>query len=124
MATTKIKKARQRSGLTQRQVAADLQIPLGTLRSWEQGVVRNMSYSELKKLADYYGVTVDYLFNDDALPIGGDPNIDCSEKLRPFIKSLNTPGKELLVELAENFVNTSKENRKLLVALSKAMRNI
>lgn len=54
----KLKQARNRKGMTQRQVADATGIPLGTLRRWEQGV-NEPDTESLVLLADLYGVSTD-----------------------------------------------------------------
>lgn len=68
-----LKELRQSAGFSRRQVADDLNIPLGTYRNWEQCV--NMPHGKdanrkLKKLADYLGVSVEALFGYDMVSPG------------------------------------------------------
>ena len=50
---------RKESGKKQKEVAVSLGFTVGTLSTYENG--REPRYEYLNKLADYYGVTVDYL---------------------------------------------------------------
>lgn len=54
----KLKEARVKTGLTQRDVAEKTGIPLGTLRRWEQGV-NEPDTDTIIKLADLYGASMD-----------------------------------------------------------------
>lgn len=59
---------RRRAGFTQKQAAEAADIPLGTLRRWEQGQ-NDPDMGSLMKLADLYRTTLDsMLVSDRALP--------------------------------------------------------
>ena len=52
-------KLRERSGVTQRQVAASLDVTIGTVSSWERGnKVANLTLSEVQQLTELYQCTV------------------------------------------------------------------
>lgn len=56
----RLKELRKRKGLTQRKVADSIGIAVSTLGMYESGN-REPDVGTLKKLARFYGVTVDYL---------------------------------------------------------------
>ena len=58
--TERLKKARKRKGLKQREVAEYLQIGLRSYQNYEGGQ-RRPDYETLVALADYFAVTTDYL---------------------------------------------------------------
>ena len=58
--TERLKKARKRKGLKQREVAEYLQIGLRSYQNYEGGQLRP-DYETLVALADYFAVTTDYL---------------------------------------------------------------
>ena len=58
----RIKDLREDRDLTQKQVAEYLHIKQNTYSQYEIGVL-NYSVDVLMKLADFYGVSVDYLLN-------------------------------------------------------------
>lgn len=60
-----LKSIRKRSGLKQEQAAEQLHVPLGTYRNWEQCKNAPKSATELKRVADFFGVSVTDLFGDD-----------------------------------------------------------
>ena len=56
----KIKKARKDMGYTQREVAKETKLPQSTIAKYETGKLEP-SIETLGKLADFYGVSVDWL---------------------------------------------------------------
>ena len=57
---SKLKKARESTGFSQREVATELKIPHGTLANYEVGRTQP-DIETLGILADFYGVSVDWL---------------------------------------------------------------
>ena len=60
----RIKELREKSGISQKAVADEIGVSLRALQNYEQGT-REPSYKILCKLADFYGVTTDYLLGRD-----------------------------------------------------------
>lgn len=60
---SKLKELREERGIMQKDVAIDLGIAPNTLSGYERGL-RKPDSETLKKLAGYYGVTVDYLLGE------------------------------------------------------------
>ena len=56
----KIKKAREETGFTQREVAQEVNLPQSTIAKYETGKLEP-SLETLGKLADFYGVSTDWL---------------------------------------------------------------
>lgn len=52
-------------GITSAQVSRDTGIPKSTLSSWKAGGARSLSSGNMQKIADYFGVSVDYLMTGD-----------------------------------------------------------
>ena len=50
-----------RGVFTQEDAARELGVSLSTYRRWEQGVFKGLKGDNLKKMAELYGVSVDYL---------------------------------------------------------------
>ena len=50
----------QERGITAYRVSMDTGVPQSTLSGWKQGLSRP-KYESMRKIADYFGVTVDYL---------------------------------------------------------------
>lgn len=63
--TLRIKKAREMSGFTQVEVSKELEIPQPTLSGYESGK-HEPSVENIGKLADFYGVSIDWLFGTGA----------------------------------------------------------
>lgn len=57
------KKAREKSGLTQQEVATHLNVDQSAVCQWETGKTKPRS-SQLPKIAELYNCTVDELLND------------------------------------------------------------
>ena len=57
---SKLKKARQDTGFTQREVSKEVRIPYSTIANWEIGRTQP-DIESLGILADFYGVSVDWL---------------------------------------------------------------
>lgn len=56
-----LKYLRKRKGITQTALAKELGVPVNTYNAWEKGV--NIPRDDKKKdIADYYGLTVGYIF--------------------------------------------------------------
>lgn len=64
---TMLKELRKQKGLNQKDVADFLGITQQAYQKYEQGT-SEMSGSTIGKLADYYGVTTDYLLGREPLP--------------------------------------------------------
>lgn len=63
----KLKQARTKAGMTQREVAERTHIPLGTLRRWEQGK-NEPDTDTIIMLADLYGVSTDEILGSGFSP--------------------------------------------------------
>ncbi len=88
----KLKELRKQAGKTQTQVANVLGIQYFTLGKWEQGRAEPSS-EDLIKLADYYSVSIDYLFGreDDLgnVKIGENVANNLSKSEREIIELYN-----------------------------------
>lgn len=69
MLSQKLKELRLNKGLTQIEFAKTFNIANGTVGNWETGK-REPDYEMLSRIADFYGVTIDYLLgrNDKEKP--------------------------------------------------------
>lgn len=61
----RLKEARKASGLSLNDVASALHINKSTLARWENGIINGLKLPHLKKLAELYGVTEQWLFGYD-----------------------------------------------------------
>lgn len=64
MLSQKLKELRLNKGITQTEFAETFNIANGTVGNWETGK-REPDYEMLSRIADFYGVTVDYLLGRD-----------------------------------------------------------
>ena len=95
-------------GLTQKQLAQDLEIPVSTLGGYVQGT-SEPDFETLKLFANYFDVSADYLLN---LKIGNTQSRLENELLRIF-RSLSTKQQELYLEQGKAFIRiNAKEDVK------------
>ena len=95
-------------GLTQKQLAQDLEIPVSTLGGYVQGT-SEPDFETLKLFASYFDVSADYLLN---LKIGNTQSRLENELLRIF-RSLSTEQQELYLEQGKAFIRiNAKEDVK------------
>lgn len=67
MLSKRIKQLRESHGETQQKMAENLGVSQQTIAGWEKGQ-RNPSLETLSTLADYFGVSVDYLLGRTDIP--------------------------------------------------------
>lgn len=95
-------------GLTQKQLAQDLEIPVSTLGGYVQGT-SEPDFETLKLFANYFNVSADYLLN---LKIGNTQSNLEDELLRIF-RSLSQEQQELYLEQGKAFIRiNAKEDVK------------
>ena len=99
----RLKELRKRERLTQEMVADKLKISRSRYANWENNE-SSPGYSMLKKLAQIYDVSVDYLLNGEPLKV--------SEAGTPYIV-LTPEEMDLFVELKQ----LSEEDRKMVYSL-------
>lgn len=97
--TIRLKEVRERSKMTQREVAEATGIPLGTLRRWEQHKNEPDSDS-LVLLADLYGASVDEMlgskFADELSQLTDD-----ERELLTLYRACNDKGREYMLQVAQ-----------------------
>lgn len=98
-----IRKARK---LTQQQVANLLDIPLRTYQNYERGV-NDPDTDIICKLADYYGVTTDYLIGYSTIAIAGTDSFlePDEERLLASYRSFDESQQQALLALVEAFAD-------------------
>lgn len=57
----RLKELRESKGMTQRDFAIDFGVSKGTVGMWESGAREPKTLSEFNRIADYFGVSSDYL---------------------------------------------------------------
>lgn len=121
---TKIRELRIERGIQQKELASKLGVPANTYNQWENGK-RDPDYQNLSKIADYFGVSVDYLLGREetkkATDSVGDPNstqltnkdeLDISKRLGAMLNDLTERGGALMFDGEP----LDDESRELLVA--------
>ena len=118
--STILKQLREEKGLVQKELAAVLHVSNGTVSNYENGV-HSPNLDILCKIADYYGVSVDYLLGRADFPytegelaqcISGTYTVNDFLKL---IRHLPESGRKVLVTLAislEHMVDTLLQQKK------------
>ena len=91
------------TNMTQKQLAEALSIHTSTLSSYIQGA-REPNFATLKRLADYFGVTTDYLLDHRTNPAVSRSE---DELLRVF-RALTDEGQELYIELGKVLISQNK----------------
>lgn len=78
----RLKELRESKGMTQRDFAAEFGVSKGTVGMWESGAREPKTIDEINRIADYFGVSTDYLLGrkeekEKPIPEGGDgPTLD------------------------------------------------
>ena len=57
----RLKELRESKGMTQRDFAAEFGVSKGTVGMWESGAREPRTIDEINRIADYFGVSTDYL---------------------------------------------------------------
>ena len=84
-----IRKLRREKGINQEALAAAMQVSRSAIAMWETGASRPRPNS-LKKLADFFGVTTDYLLGITPRRTHGEP----AEDAEAFALGLRLPEEE------------------------------
>lgn len=91
---TRLRECREKAGYSQKQVALILKLSGPSVSNWENGKT-NPTRENVVRLADLYGVTVDYLLGRSDVPSGPEVKIDdISFALSGAIRDLSEPEKQ------------------------------
>ena len=93
-------------GMSPNAVAKELSIASGTVTEWKTGK-RTPRNATLLKIAQFFGVSTDYLLTEKALPEQEEPNI-ATKRLMELYNELNTEGQEKLLDYADDLVTSGK----------------
>lgn len=114
-----LKKLRNDRGITQDKMAESLGVPCRTYGSWERGE-REPDFSTLGKIADFYGVSTDYLLGRIDIEIKketppakaeGDKRIEVMLPVNPTKSEVNTAFRALLQEMVQQEVRQQLESK-------------
>lgn len=93
---TMLKKIRESRKITQAEFSKVMNVAPSTVGLWEQGR-REPNYESLNKIADYYGVTTDYLLGRENLKSHSIPQEEIS--LLKGFRNLTQDGREALLHM-------------------------
>lgn len=106
MFKTRVKEARKRKGLTQKQLATYLNLSANAICEWEKGR-SEPSFETLKKIADYFDVSVDYLLgreDDFGVVKRESPADKDSEEFLSLYRELTPSAQEAIKETIRQLV--------------------
>lgn len=102
-----LKEIRRQSGLTQIDAAERLGVSINTYRNWEQLKAAPRTMVEVRRVADFFGVTMEDLFGHDLLEPGAlsiEDGVQVEDKqlgcLVQDYKSMNDDGRRTLCRVA------------------------
>ena len=105
----RIKELRKEKGLKQTELAAILNVTQGALSSWETGRY-DIGNDDLKKLADFFDVSADYILGrDDITKLSGYIGKIVENKKIPIIGSVKCGQNGLAFEDIEGYVNVDDD---------------
>ncbi len=96
----RLKELRESVNMSQRAMAAELQVSKSTYNYWEQGKIE-IDFENLKNIANYFNVSVDYLLGRDA-PENANKKID--ETISRIDRKFNKLNKEQQKQI-ENYLD-------------------
>lgn len=101
--TLKFKRLREAKGLMQMQLAKDLDVHPSTISGYEQGI-REPDNEMIKRIANYFNVTIDYLLDNEN-------NIDKSDyELREKINFVNFLIRKGFIKKNDKFTDEDIDN--------------
>ena len=109
----RLKKLREEKGLSQAAFAKEFGVAQSTVGGWEAGT-REPNFDTVQKLADYFGVSVDYLLcrtKEAEIKDSSNDTIDVQEKLQELLSQLETKD-----SLMFSGVALSDDSKELLAA--------
>ncbi len=99
MFSDKLKMLRHKHNITQAQLASELGIGTSTIGMYESGI-RKPSYEVLKKISNYFNVSIDYLINEST-----DENTCNLDFFIEHIKQLTPSQRKQIEDLIEFLLN-------------------
>ena len=106
MFAIRLKELRMNKRLSQRELASIFKVSTGTVGNWEVGT-REPDYATLTKLANFFGVSVDYLLGAERHK--KEPDVLSAEERRLLegYREINAAGKKLVIQTVETLRNTA-----------------
>ena len=103
----RLKELRESKGMTQRDFAAEFGVSKGTVGMWESGAREPRTIDEINRIADYFGVSTDYLLGRT------------EEKEKPTPEEGDVPA--LNTRLVERLIQLSPEEQEKVEAFVQGM---
>lgn len=86
----RLKELRENKGMNQREFAADFGVSAGTIGMWESGAREPKTLEDLQRIADYFGVSVDYLLGREDNKIAPAPKSERQSSDDTFVRIRRT----------------------------------
>ena len=103
----RLKELRKKNHKTQEEMAALIGVTRGAYGNIENGK-REPDFKTLSKLADYFGVSVDWLIGRDKQSTPPDELSAGESSLLRIFRELNEEGQEKLLDLADDLIQSGK----------------
>lgn len=106
----KLKTLREQNNLTQRSLAEKINVTHGAIGNWEMGK-RDPDISTLVKIADYFGVSIDYLVGHSSEPYAvSTPNLsdeytDAEKRVIAAYRTLVPGMQDYILEMIEKLAD-------------------
>lgn len=117
MLSKRIKQLRESHGETQQKMAENLGVSQQTIAGWEKGQ-RNPSLETLSTLADYFGVSVDYLLGRTDIPNIYIHDIEVDGKHGRIASTQKDLSQEYQEQVRAKVQNAIKEDRGVKISAS------
>lgn len=114
----RLKELREKRGLSQEALADELNIPRTSITHYENSVDRTPRKQRLNELADFFGVTVDYL-------LGRTDTIELTNQEENFLADMDSMSlEEIIKKYAPKFDGkpVTKEELPVLLAVIRSLR--
>ena len=116
----RIKELREARGIQQKELAIDLEVTQPTISNWESGY-KIPSARSTQKIADYFGVSIDYLLGRDAEERLASKD-DGGSKWEKRLRTLSPSDLALIDRVLSGLEDSPSEMRSALDLALKAVR--
>ncbi len=109
--TEKLDRLMQEKGINRRQLSQQSEIPYMTIVNFYEKGTDNVKLSTLKKLANYFCVSLDYIADDSVEAASSFAHIELADEERSLIESfhtLNAEGRHELLNYSKYLVSSGK----------------
>ena len=113
----KLKTLREQNNLTQRSLAEKINVTHGAIGNWEMGK-RDPDISTLVKIAEYFGVSIDYLVGhssepyDVSTPAPSDEYTDAEKRVIAAYRTLVPGMQDYILEMIEKLADVDTGENK------------